>query len=100
MKIHLGILLGRDFRQALPVIMRGTRTRVIEVYIKSNPFREHFLHLKLAQNMISEGGNEFKEWFLDIGQVKTLAIQIYKGYDTNFIYHVVYRFNCYRTLGK
>ena len=61
------LVVGGDFRQTLPVVMRGTRTDIIESCIKSSVFWRHFIQLTLTINMRSEGENEHNDWLLKVG---------------------------------
>lgn len=68
------ILLGGDFRQTLPVVVRGSRTQIIETCLKSSPLWQHFVQLRLSENMRSKGQNLFNQWQLDVGEGKTPRI--------------------------
>lgn len=61
-------VIGGDFRQTLPVVMRGTRSDVIECCIKSSPLWRYFQRLTLSVNMRSEGQREHNEWLLRVGE--------------------------------
>ena len=61
------IVVGGDFRQTLPVVVRGTRVDVIECCIKSSPLWYLFKKLTLTTNMRSVGQNDFNDWLLQIG---------------------------------
>lgn len=63
-------VVGGDFRQTLPVKVRGSRTEILEICIKYSPLWHHFTgssFLTLSTNMRSEGENEHNEWLLQIG---------------------------------
>jgi hypothetical protein len=44
-------VLGGDFRQVLPVVPRGSRTKIIENCIKSSPLWQLFQKYQLKTNM-------------------------------------------------
>ncbi|GBO04730.1 hypothetical protein AVEN_179310-1 [Araneus ventricosus] len=66
------IRLGGDFRQVLPVILRGSRTLTV-----ASPLEKHALWLKLhklylTKNMRAlESERDFGAWLLDIGEKKS-----------------------------
>lgn len=61
-------LLGGDFRQTLPVVVRGTRNDIIENCIKSSPLWHQFRQLGLTANMRSEGQQAHNDWLLQVGE--------------------------------
>lgn len=60
-------IIGRDFRQTLPVVPQGTRADIIKTSIKSSPLWRHFLNLTLTTNMRSEGQEDHNTWLLQVG---------------------------------
>ncbi|CAL1385747.1 unnamed protein product [Linum trigynum] len=71
------VVLGGDFRQTLPVIVKGTRSDVVNSSIKKSKLWHYFRVLRLKKNMrlvrdgcsIDEGREiaEFSKWILTIG---------------------------------
>lgn len=60
-------VVGGDFRQTLPVVVRGSRTDIIECCIKTSRLWSNFTQLTLSTNMRSEGQHEHNEWLLKVG---------------------------------
>jgi hypothetical protein len=61
------VVIGGDFRQTLPVVVRGTRVDVVECCIKSSPLWSVFEKLLLVDNIRSIGQNSYNKWLLDVG---------------------------------
>ncbi|XP_043266625.1 ATP-dependent DNA helicase pif1-like [Venturia canescens] len=62
------IVLGGDFRQLLPVKVRGTRSEIINLSIKYSALWLHFSKYALTQNMrVLPNEVEFAKFLLDIG---------------------------------
>ncbi|GBM69075.1 hypothetical protein AVEN_181459-1 [Araneus ventricosus] len=67
------ILLGGDFRQVLPVILRGSRTLTVASSLKKRALWLKFHKLYLTKNMRAlESERDFGVWLLDIGEKKWL----------------------------
>ncbi|GBN52234.1 ATP-dependent DNA helicase pif1, partial [Araneus ventricosus] len=65
------ILLGGDFRQVLPVILRGSRTLTVASSLKKHALWLKFHKLYLTKNMRAlESERDFGAWLLDIGEKK------------------------------
>ena len=64
------IVLGGDFRQTLPVVVRGSRTEIVEVCLKSSTMWPQFHIFKLSENMRSHGQARFNQWVLELGEGK------------------------------
>ncbi|GBM19767.1 hypothetical protein AVEN_59446-1 [Araneus ventricosus] len=65
------ILLGGDFRQVLPVILRGSRTLTVASSLKKHALWLTFHKLYLTKNMRAlESERDFGVWLLDIGEKK------------------------------
>ncbi|GBN49697.1 hypothetical protein AVEN_266074-1 [Araneus ventricosus] len=66
------ILLGGDFRQVLPVILRGSRTLTVASSLKKHALWLKFRKLYLTKNMRAlESERDFGAWLLDIGEKKS-----------------------------
>ncbi|GBN02120.1 hypothetical protein AVEN_191272-1 [Araneus ventricosus] len=66
------ILLGGDFRQVLPVILRGSRTLTVASSLKKHALWLKFHKLYLTKNMRAlESERDFGAWLLDIGEKKS-----------------------------
>ena len=64
------IVLGGDFRQTLPVVVRGSRTEIVEVCLKSSTMWPQFHIFKLSENMRTHGQARFNQWVLELGEGK------------------------------
>ena len=65
------IVLGGDFLQTLPVILRGSHEDIVDATIQCSALWEHAEVLHLHQNMRLEQGDvdaqEFVQWLLEVG---------------------------------
>ncbi|GMF47935.1 unnamed protein product [Phytophthora fragariaefolia] len=70
-------VLSGDFRQILPVVVRGTPAETIDACLKSSTLWEHFKQLPLTENMrVRSAGNNstaaelaaFSEFLLQVGE--------------------------------
>ncbi|CAN0904159.1 ATP-dependent DNA helicase PIF1, partial [Linum grandiflorum] len=71
------VVFGGDFRQILPVILKATRTRIVNSCIKRSYLWQYMTIIKLSENMrlkqlqctSKEAASiaEFSSWILDIG---------------------------------
>ncbi|GMF58154.1 unnamed protein product [Phytophthora fragariaefolia] len=70
-------VLSGDFRQILPVVVRGTPAETIDACLKSSTLWEHFKQLHLTENMrVRSAGNNstaaelaaFSEFLLQVGE--------------------------------
>ncbi|XP_075636671.1 uncharacterized protein LOC142608899 [Castanea sativa] len=61
------LILGGDFRQVLPVVPKGTRTKMIDACIVKSPLWKDVKVLHLKQNMRSINDEEFAEYIKRIG---------------------------------
>ncbi|XP_060129913.1 uncharacterized protein LOC132592021 [Zootoca vivipara] len=64
------ILLGGDFRQTLPVVPHGDRTKIVEACVKNNSLWSIFQVLKLKKNIRSVD-TEFSNWLIKVGSGDT-----------------------------
>ncbi|GBM30092.1 hypothetical protein AVEN_78497-1 [Araneus ventricosus] len=65
------ILLGGDFRQVLPVILRVSRTLTVASSLKKHALWLKFHKLYLTKHMRAlESERDFGAWLLDIGEKK------------------------------
>ncbi|GBM34040.1 hypothetical protein AVEN_162220-1 [Araneus ventricosus] len=63
------ILLGGDFRQVLPVILRGSRSLTVSSCIKKHRLWYDFFVMKLTENMRAfDSEKEFASWLLHVGE--------------------------------
>ena len=62
------LLFGGDFRQLLPVVVRGTATNILEQCLKRSPLWKYFRIFKLTENMRAhQEEREFADWLLQLG---------------------------------
>jgi len=62
------VILGGDFRQLLPIKVRGTRSEIVNLSIKFSPIWKHFVNYSLIQNMrVLPEEIEFAKFLLDMG---------------------------------
>ncbi|XP_036151272.1 ATP-dependent DNA helicase PIF1-like [Monomorium pharaonis] len=65
------VILGGDFRQLLPIKVRGTRSEIINLSIKFSLCWKYFLKLNLTQNMrVLHEEIEFTKFLVDLGDGK------------------------------
>ncbi|GBN54970.1 hypothetical protein AVEN_216338-1 [Araneus ventricosus] len=63
------ILLGGDFRQVLPVILRGSRSLTVSGCIKKHRLWSDFFVMKLTENMRAfDSEKEFLSWLLHVDE--------------------------------
>ncbi|GBM59989.1 ATP-dependent DNA helicase PIF1 [Araneus ventricosus] len=63
------ILLGGDFCQVLPVILRGSRSLTVSSCIKKHRLWSDFFVMKLTENMRAfDSEKEFASWLLHVGE--------------------------------
>lgn len=60
------MVFGGDFRQLLPVVQGGTRSKIIDECVISSPLWNNFEVITLTVNMRS-GNQEFSDWLLNLG---------------------------------
>ena len=61
-------VLGGDFRQLLPVKVRGTRSETVNLSIKFSVLWQHFFKYALTQNMrVLPNEVEFAQFLLNVG---------------------------------
>ncbi len=64
-------VLGGDFRQVLPVVRFGSRTRQVASSIKSSPLWKNFDIMTLHKNMRAKSEEQqFAHWLLELGNGK------------------------------
>ena len=62
------LLFRGDFRQVLPVVVRGTTTKILEQCLKRSPLWRHFRVYHLTENLRAHAEErEFAEWLLQLG---------------------------------
>lgn len=62
------IVVGGDFRQQAPVVVRGKKVDIVEACAKSSPLWRQFQELKLIKNMrVNQNELEFVDWLLKVG---------------------------------
>ncbi|XP_070529768.1 ATP-dependent DNA helicase pif1-like [Cardiocondyla obscurior] len=65
------VILGGDFRQLLPIKVRGTRSEIVNLSIKYSNVWKYFTKLSLTQNMrVKPEEIEFAKFLLDMGDGK------------------------------
>ncbi|GBN61688.1 hypothetical protein AVEN_217224-1 [Araneus ventricosus] len=66
------ILLGGDFRQVLPVVLKGSRPLTVASCLKKHNLWSKFIKLNLIKNMRApETERKFSNWLLEIGEGKS-----------------------------
>ncbi|XP_021959226.1 uncharacterized protein LOC110855114 [Folsomia candida] len=65
------LLVGGDFRQTLPVVLKGSRSAIVESSIKFSNHWDKFAKLTLVQNGRSVDP-EYSEWLLKLGNGELL----------------------------
>ncbi|GBO16137.1 hypothetical protein AVEN_244693-1 [Araneus ventricosus] len=66
------ILLGGDFRQVLPVVLKGSRSLTLASCLKKHNLWSKFIKLNLIKNMRAlETERKFSNWLLEIGEGKS-----------------------------
>ncbi|XP_037049075.1 uncharacterized protein LOC119083457, partial [Bradysia coprophila] len=68
------VVLSGDFRQTLPIVVRGSRETITKASITSSHLWKNFQNISLTQNMRSAGQNEHNAWLLDLGSGDTPRI--------------------------
>jgi ATP-dependent DNA helicase PIF1 len=61
------IVFGRDFRQVLPIVRKGSRAQVVASSLRMPYLWESMSHLKLVSNMRAKNDPWFAEFLLRIG---------------------------------
>ncbi|KAL3818110.1 hypothetical protein ACJIZ3_004015 [Penstemon smallii] len=61
------VLFGGDFRQTLPIVVRGSRDAMIEASFVSSKLWNHITRLQLCQNMRAREDPSFVEFLLRVG---------------------------------
>ncbi len=69
------VILGGDFRQILPVVVRGTRGDIVNACIKSSKLWTHVcvMHLTINMRIQDEEQKQFINYLLQIGEGKELV---------------------------
>jgi hypothetical protein len=61
------IVFGRDFRQILPVVRKGSRAQIVGASLRRSYLWDSMYHLKLVRNMRAQSDLGFAEYLLHIG---------------------------------
>mmetsp|Transcript_13935 Transcript_13935/g.25805 ORF Transcript_13935/g.25805 Transcript_13935/m.25805 type:complete len:831 (-) Transcript_13935:1923-4415(-) len=62
-------LLGGDFRQILPVVLRGSRSQIVDASLCRSRLWPSIQRLALTENMrVTAEQGDFADWLLEIGQ--------------------------------
>ena len=61
------IIFGGDFRQTLPIVIRGRQADIIEHCVKSSPLWALCRKFKLSKNIRAEEDSQFADFVLSIG---------------------------------
>ena len=56
------VLLGGDFRQRLPEVRKGCKTKILEATVKNSKLWKSFFHLRLTINMRVINDSSNAEW--------------------------------------
>ena len=68
------MLLGGDFRQVLPVVLRATQSVVMDTCIKQSIIWPHFHQIKLTQYMRAwKDEQQSSRWLLELGNGTLIA---------------------------
>src|SRR2546429_5449638 len=69
------VVLGGDFRQILPVVIRGTRSHIIDACIKSSDLWRYVnvIHLTINMRIQDDEQKQFVDYLLRIGEGKELV---------------------------
>lgn len=68
------IVTSGDFRQTLPIVRHGNRTKILETCVKRSFLWSKFSRLSLSDNLrLQSPDNEFKNWLLAIGENKNMT---------------------------
>jgi len=69
------VILGGDFRQILPVVIRGTRSHIIDACIKSSDLWKYVkvMHLTINMRIQDDEQKQFVDYLLRIGEGKELV---------------------------
>ena len=77
------ILFGGDFRQVLPVVVRGTATKILAQCLKRSPLWKHFHVFRLTENMRARPEErDFARWLL---QLRNGDLQSQSTFDDGMI---------------
>ena len=60
------VVFGGDFRQILPVIVKGSREQVIAASLQRSPIWQHVNLITLRKNMRLEGASEENHLFAEL----------------------------------
>jgi len=61
------IVLGGDFRQTLPIVIRGSGSQQVAASIRMSPLWDHFTTIALTENMRAKDCPDWAEWLLKVG---------------------------------
>jgi len=61
------VVLGGDFRQTLPIVLRGSGSQQVAASIRMSPLWEHFTTIALTENMRAKDCPTWAEWLLKVG---------------------------------
>jgi hypothetical protein len=61
------VVLGGDFRQTLPIVLRGSGSQQVAASIRMSPLWEHFTTIALTENMRAKDCPAWAEWLLKVG---------------------------------
>ena len=85
------IVLGGDFRQILPVVVRGTKAQIVDACLKSSKLWKYFKSMKLTINIrIQHQENveekNFVDFLLKVGEGK---IKVDSDFDDDYINYLM-----------
>ena len=62
------VLVGWDFRQTLPIVLRGGKIETLEAFATNSPLWQRFQTYELRQNMRTRGaGSDWQTFLLGVG---------------------------------
>ena len=71
------LVVGSDLLRTLPVVVRGTRTDIIQICIKLRNLWIFFFHLPLNEHMLIAGYNKHTKWLLQSCMVLHPSIECF-----------------------
>ncbi|KAK6974155.1 PIF1-like helicase-domain-containing protein [Favolaschia claudopus] len=91
------VVFGGDFQQILPVVVRGSREKIVGASIQPSHIWQNIEVLHLRQNMRLESGGQnqrdFASWLLDVGHGRNISpegnISLRDGMCCNTAVHMV-----------
>ncbi|CAL1414210.1 unnamed protein product [Linum trigynum] len=79
----LTVVFGGDFRQTLPIVLKGSRADIVNSSIKRSYLWHHLRVIKLVENMRLARANCSPEEVLEIANFHTWLLQVGDGADSD-----------------